>query len=300
MGMSMLRIGSCSWKFPSWSGIVYSRAHDINYLAEYGQRYRTVEIDQWFWSLFAPDQVGLPRSETVEEYVASVGKEFRFTIKAPNSITLTHFYTKGTQRGSGPNPYFLSVQLFEDFLTAIEPMRETTGSVMLQFEYLNKQKMDGPASFLKALGRFLGDLEGSRAREWPLSVEIRNPNYLTDEYRQLLREHNVAPVFCHGYYMPPAHTVFSGSRGDLPAPSVIRLLGPDRKGIEKETGKKWDRVVAPRDKELPELVDLALELLGNGDVYINVNNHYEGSAPATIEKLERLVDERRERFSQIR
>lgn len=78
--------------------------------------------------------------------------------------------------------------------------------------------------------------------------------------------------------MPPAHT-------------VLRLLG---------TGKKWDRVVAPRDDELPALADLALALLSNGDVYINVNNHYEGSAPATIEKLERLVEERRERFSQIR
>lgn len=33
--MSSLRIGTCSWKYPSWEGLVYSVAKDINYLEEY-------------------------------------------------------------------------------------------------------------------------------------------------------------------------------------------------------------------------------------------------------------------------
>lgn len=293
--MSTLRIGACSWKFPSWAGLVYSDTHDINYLAEYAQRFRTVEIDQWFWSLFAPDQIGLPKKETVAEYLASVDDAFRFTIKAPNSITLTHFYKKGSQRGSGPNPYFLSVPLLEDFLASIEPMQPRTGSVMLQFEYLNKQKMGGLQEFLDRLGTFLGAIASTDAAGWPLSIEVRNPNYLQPAFRELLASHGIAPVFCHGYYMPPAHSVFADDRSGLAAPTVLRLLGPDRQGIEKETGKKWDAVVAPKDEELPRLADLALDLLAAGDVYINVNNHYEGCAPATIEKLERLIDERRNR-----
>ncbi|MFW6213793.1 MAG: hypothetical protein ACOC8L_12905, partial [Spirochaetota bacterium] len=69
----------------------------------------------------------------------------------------------------------------------------------------------------------------------------------------------------------------------------------------KQTGKKWNQVVAAKDEELPELVDMALEMVASGvDVYVNVNNHYEGSAPLTIEKLERFVEERRARFSQMR
>ena len=40
----MLRIGTCSWKYPSWKGLVYSRATGIDYLAEYATRYDTVEI----------------------------------------------------------------------------------------------------------------------------------------------------------------------------------------------------------------------------------------------------------------
>ena len=294
--MSTLRFGTCSWKFPSWKGIVYSAGRGINYLAEYAQTYRTVEIDQWFWSLFDTDSVSLPRVETVAEYLQSVPPEFAFTIKAPNAVTLTHFYRSGGQRGSGKNPYFLSVELFRSFLERIEPMRVQTATVMLQFEYLNRQKMSGLPEFTERLERFLEDAVSG----WPLSVEVRNPNYLQPAYFRTLADRGVSHVFCHGYYMPPATEVHRAHGALLHGPAFVRLLGADREGIEKSTDKKWDRIVAPQDHELPALADMIADMLLSRDVVVNVNNHYEGSAPLTIEKLERLVDERRERFSQIR
>jgi len=302
--MSILRLGTCSWKFPSWEGLVYSRADGINYLEEYAGRYRTVEIDQWFWSLFDTDKIGLPQTETVAEYRASVDDAFRFTIKAPNAVTLTHFYRRGTQKGSGPNPYFLSVELFADFLERIAPMKPLTGCVMLQFEYLNRQKMSGVDEFVERVDAFLAAAR-ERVDGWPLGIEIRNPNYLRPAYFDLLGKHRVPHVFCHGYYLPPSPEVFrrmDARIGDrLPGPGVLRLLGPDREGIERATKKKWNAIAAPKDDELPDLAETAVEMLARGmDVYVNVNNHYEGSAPLTIEKLERLIDERRERFSQIR
>ncbi len=45
---AMLRICTCSWKYPSWKGLVYTKASGIDYLAEYAKRYNTVEVDQWF------------------------------------------------------------------------------------------------------------------------------------------------------------------------------------------------------------------------------------------------------------
>ena len=203
--MSTLRLGSCSWKFPSWHGLVYSQPHDINYLREYQKRFSTVEIDQWFWSLFDTDTIGLPRQETVTEYLESVESDFRFTIKAPNAVTLTHFYKRGSQRGSGPNPYFLSGALMHDFLQTIEPMQGRTGSVMLQFEYLNKAKMSDLDEFCEKLDPFLAEASGYG---WPLALEIRNPQFLRPSFFDLLRSHRIAPVFCHGYYMPPAPEVF--------------------------------------------------------------------------------------------
>jgi uncharacterized protein YecE (DUF72 family) len=300
--MSILRYGTCSWKFPSWNGLVYSASDGINYLEEYARRYESVEIDQWFWSLFDTDQVVLPARETVAEYLGSVPSEFRFTIKAPNSITLTHFYKRGSQRGSGANPYFLSTALLDDFLERIEPMREQTGAIMLQFEYLNRQKMCGLEEFLEKTDAFLAG-RSAAAKRWPTAIELRNPNYLQPRYFDLLAGHGVPHVYCHGYYLPPAPEVFRRAQvaADTPPPQILRLLGPDRQGIEKLTGKKWDRIVLEKDEELPSLADMIVEMISTGtDVYVNVNNHYEGSAPLTVEKLERLVDERRERFSQMR
>jgi len=293
--MSTLRFGTCSWKFPSWTGIVYSGG-DENFLAEYATRYATVEIDQWFWSLFDLDSIGLPQKATVAEYLDAVPATFKFTVKAPNSITLTHFYTKGSNKGSGPNPYFLSPDLFADFLDRIEPMREQIDSVMLQFEYLNRQKMESYEVFADRLDHFLR----GRWEDWPISVELRNPNFLRRDFFSLLRDMGVSPVLCQGYFLPPLTDVYDSCRDLLDGRVVVRLLGPDRQGIEKATGKKWDRIVAPKDGEMPAIADMIVDMLSRGlDVVVNVNNHYEGSAPLTIEKLERLVDERRERFSQI-
>jgi len=73
---------------------------------------------------------------------------------------------------------------------------------------------------------------------------------------------------------------------------VIRLMGPDRKEIEKLTGEQWDKVAAPKDKELDSITEIVKGQIEQGrDVVVNVNNHYEGCAVMTIERLmERLVD----------
>lgn len=46
MQANLLKIGTCSWKYPSWQGLVYSPDVGDNDLAEYARQYETVEIDQ--------------------------------------------------------------------------------------------------------------------------------------------------------------------------------------------------------------------------------------------------------------
>ncbi len=71
---------------------------------------------------------------------------------------------------------------------------------------------------------------------------------------------------------------------------MIRLHGPDRRAIEQETGKRWDRIVAARDEELAGVATMTSALTESGvNVYVNVNNHYEGSAPLTIERFRQLL-----------
>jgi uncharacterized protein YecE (DUF72 family) len=92
--------------------------------------------------------------------------------------------------------------------------------------------------------------------------------------------------------MPPIWEVYAAQRALIVQQpvAVIRLLGPDRGGIEEMTGKRWDERVAPKEDELKEVAAMVSDLLNEGvSVYVNVNNHYEGSAPRTIEQLEALL-----------
>lgn len=284
--MASLRIGTCSWKYPSWEGLVYSAAKDINYLKEYATQYDTVEVDQWFWSLHGPGIITMPREDTVREYADSVPGNFRFSVKVPNSISLSHFYRKSKKDPLQENPDFLSVDLFERFLETLEPMHHLLGPLMLQFEYLNKQKIPAQEIFLDRLSDFLDAV----TRDFPIGVESRNPNYLNDRYFSLLEDKGVHHVFLQGYYMPPVREVFA--KGGVPSSgmTVIRLHGPDRKGIEEKTGGSWDRRIEPRDQELQDVAEMTDVLLSQDvDVYLNVNNHFEGSAPRTIERFRELI-----------
>jgi uncharacterized protein YecE (DUF72 family) len=286
--MAELRIGTCSWKFPSWHGLVYSAPKGINYLAEYARRYNTVEIDQWFWSLFGKDSIRLPNPADVEEYRRSIPADFRFTIKVPNSITLTHFYKKAKADPLVANSYFLSPSLFQQFLSLLDPLQDVLGPLMFQFEYLNRQKMKSQSHFQELFEAFIQQLSTS----YPYALEIRNPNYLNESYFQFLSRNRLSPVFLQGYWMPPITDLYEKWRSLILQQEevVIRLHGPDRQGIEKKTGKRWNQIVAPKDQELAAIADMVEGLLGRGvNVYLNVNNHYEGSAPLTIDRIKQLL-----------
>jgi len=288
--MPRLRIGTCSWKFPSWSGLVYSAPKDINYLEEYARRYDTVEVDQWFWSLFAGSEPRLPRPADVEEYRRSVPDGFRFTVKVPNSVTLTHYYSKAKADPLVPNPHFLSADLFGRFLSLLDPLGDLRGPLMFQFEYLNRQKMRSQAEFQQRFADFIGQVPAGPA----YAVEIRNPKWLNEAYFEFLNRHGLVPVLEHGYWMPPVWETYRESRDLLLQAKavVIRLHGPDREAMATATGDQWDRLVVRRDDELRAIVAMTEELLGAGvDVWVNANNHFEGSAPLTIERIKALLVE---------
>lgn len=63
---------------------------------------------------------------------------FLFSIKVPNSITLTHHYSKGKGGTLIPNPHFLSTGPMERFLQVIEPMSDHIGPLILQAFFLSK------------------------------------------------------------------------------------------------------------------------------------------------------------------
>jgi uncharacterized protein YecE (DUF72 family) len=286
--MNKLRVGTCSWKYPSWKGLVYSQEVE-NYLVEYARQYTTVEVDQWFWSLFPNGKPRLPLPAVVEEYRRSVPEEFRFTVKAPNSITLTHQYSKEKSAPGLPNKYFLSAELTGEFMQILAPLKTTLGPVVFQFEYLNRQKMPTQQDFEARLEKFRKALPDGRA----YTVEIRNGNYLNAHFLDFLLGEDWGLVLLQGYWMPSIVDLWGSleSRIRKFRTVIVRLHGTGREEIEKETGKTWNRIVHSREKELADIAGIVKDLTGSrNEIYVNINNHYEGSAPLTIERFQKFLE----------
>lgn len=265
-----VRIGTCSWNYESWVGLVYSAPSKTaaGYLGEYSKRFRTAEVDSFFYRL--------PDSRDALAYAEAVDDGFRFTLKVSEDISLTHKRARGSKELE-PNPAFLSAELFASYLERVRVLLPMTEAVMLEFEYLNKDKMRDVGAFMEALDPFAAAVP----KGLPLAIETRNKNYLTREYFQFLKERSLIHVFSEKQYMPHVYEVYEKFGDLISGTSVIRLLGGDRAEIERATGGSWDRIVdAKPDKILVAGMSREIVVRG-GRVVISINNHYEGSAPMT-------------------
>ena len=121
-------------------------------------------------------------------------------------------------------------------------------------------------------------------------VETRNPAWLNGTHFRLLKERGLAHVFEQGYYMPPVAEVYAKHADALGGTCVVRMHGQDREGLEKRVGKDWSRIVTPRDAELAALVEPLKDMLSKRkNAWVFVNNHFEGCAPKTIERLREMM-----------
>lgn len=292
---SHLYAGSASWKYDSWAGLIYPENTDLTtgtYLPTYARFFNMVEVDQYFWSLFPPEHARMPDREEVALYADAVPSEFRFTIKAPNSITLTHFYKQQSGKykayAGEENPYgFLNPDLWEQFIWTLEPIRKKLGAVILQFNYLNRDMLPGGLDeFIRKLGQFFNAAQV----KLPMVVECRNPNFLKRRYFEFLKAHNIPHVYLGGYYMPDPYKLYKkfGNTGPI---TLFRLHGSDRKQIEKETGGIWNSIVEDRSDELKTIAGIAAEEIRlERDFYLSINNHFEGSSPQSIARFYRRLN----------
>jgi len=288
----LLRLGTCSWKYDSWKSLIYApekRYRPDDYLADYAGVLNSVEVDQWFWSLF-PGQVRLPEPRTVRLYEKSVPEGFVFTVKAPNALTLTHYYSKQPAASAAaagqPNPQFLDLRLLREFLERLSPLGRKLGPIMFQFEYLNRQKMASKEAFFERFGEFIAAAPAG----FHYAVEIRNPNYFSPAFFDFLKKQGLGFVYLDGYYMPPVGEVFEKFRPATAGFQVIRLHGGDRLEIEGETAEIWNRVVAPKPEGLKAAAAIVRANARNKVLtYLNINNHYEGSAPLTIGRFLKVL-----------
>ena len=153
---------------------------------------------------------------------------------------------------------------------------------MFQFEYLNKKKMPSKEAFFERFQEFI-----SRApKGYQYAVETRNPNYISPAFFQFLEESNLGFVYLEGYYMPRIGSIFDKYKPLTADFSIVRLHGGDRLEMEMKTGEVWNRLISPKPQGLQAAARIVQTNLEKEIItFLNVNNHFEGSAPITIERF---------------
>lgn len=277
-----VRFGTCSWAFPGWAGLVYSRerkASDLAHegLAEYSRHplLRTVEIDR---SYYAP----VPEAD-FDRYASQLPPGFRCALKAPAAVTSIQLPHKREVR---PNPDFLNAARLEEEL--IGPAHRCfaghLGPLILEFPAPRFPLELPPRAFAEQLDEFLGRLPAG----FDYAVELRHPAWLSPLYRQVLARHRVAHVYSYWSHMPRPAAQERAVPMDGARFLLVRLLLPPgaRYEAQKDAFEPFDRLHAPDPAMRREVVALCRAALARRlPAYVLVNNKAEGSSPLTIRGL---------------
>lgn len=160
--MATLRAGTSGFAYPTWKPDFYpAKLPAKKFLEHYATRLNAVEINYTFRQL--------PKSTTLENWIAATPEGFTFVCKAHQRIT--HI-----QR--------LKESEFTDlFFRAIDPLRATRRLGPVLFQLPPNMKADVPL-----LAGFLGKLP----TDIRCAFEFRNKTWLADEVYRLLQQHNAA------------------------------------------------------------------------------------------------------------
>lgn len=250
------RIGTCSFTAKGWERAFYPpKLPASEQLAYYATQFDTLEIDSTF---YRP-----PSRSTVDNWYRRTPDGFTFALKMPRSITHDNVLVDCDSDVA-------------QFLDAIEGLKEKLGPVLVQFPYFNRSAFDGPGEFVRRLDAFLHSLPAG----FKFSVEIRNQWWLP-AVRPVLADRGIPLALIDHPWMPRPSELERRTDPVTGAFTYVRLLG-DRKTIEQQT-LVWERPIVDRRQEIAEWIRLCRKLRSRGvDLYIYVNNHYSGFAPATV------------------
>jgi uncharacterized protein YecE (DUF72 family) len=287
-----LYLGTSSWGFPGWYGIVYSERQSEQALAREGLReyaqhplLRTVGIDR---SFYAP----IPETD-LDRYAGQLPPGFPCCAKALARITSPINMGLGPGVEGEPNPDFLSPSLFMDLMGQpfLERFRDHLGPFIFEFPPVAPELRPSPEAFAERLDRFFSALP----RSLPYCVELRDRALMTPAYRQVLAAHGVAHAYNYWRAMPmPAAQARHLPLGAAPFVLIRLMLRPGTQYEERRhLFAPFNRIVDPDEQMRREVVDLIRTAQAAGrPTYVLVNNKAEGSSPLTVRALAEQLSRR--------
>jgi uncharacterized protein YecE (DUF72 family) len=292
-----LRLGTSSWFFPGWAGLIWDGDYEQPVLSKHGLKayaqhplLRTVSVDRSFYRALSASQFAA--------YAQQVPEDFRFVVKAP-SVVADALVRGEDGRGMQPNPAFLDPALaVQDFVQpALDGLGAKVGALVFQLSPLPAPMLAQMPDLLQRLRRMLLALPALRpaAPDGVIAVEVRNLEFLTPAFAEVLRE--TGATYCLGLHpkMPPISEQLPMLRALWPGPLVCRwnlnrLHGAYGYEEAKQLYEPFDKLVHPDPETRGTLARVIAATTGAGHAaYVTINNKAEGSAPLSVLALARIL-----------
>lgn len=276
-----LYLGTSSWSFPGWDGLVYNGHYSESELAREGLRsyaqiplFRCVSLDR---SYYRP-----PGLEEYRQLASQVPDDFRFVVKTPRDLL-----TMRPGRGVEWEP------LAGEFLEPVrEGLGEKIGVILIQYP---------PGSSLEAgsvrlFQDYLGNLFERLPRDVPFSLEVREAGVLDARLAEICHQHGVSWCASVHPQLPPVEKQLLIAPPPPGQPVMIRWnLRPSLDYNDaRNQFHPFNSLQMPdpsRRERLARVIARALQ--ADRKVYLTVNNKAEGSAPLTLasvlDELESLI-----------
>jgi len=272
-----LLLGTSSWSWPAWRGILYSEGcKEKDFIGEYARRLPTVEIDSTFYRS--------PPAAAVKAWDERTPPGFVFSAKVPQTITHEK-YLVGCEE---------DLRRFLDSMAILGPK---LGPLVFQFQYVAKGKDPEEyrtgEDFRRRLSTFLKEIP----HDFRYAVEVRNRTWLVPDLLKLLADHRVALVLSD-YYTMPRLPDLEGKFDPITADfAYVRFLG-DRKKVDDLIARKkategkaqdFDDLLVDRTEEMRSWIPALIRVLGRTQrLFVYFNNHYAGCGPRSAEMLARM------------
>jgi uncharacterized protein YecE (DUF72 family) len=283
-----VRLGTSSWAFPGWAGIVYERPAAESVLAReglaaYSQHpvLRAVGLDRTYYAPIAAREFA--------RYAAQVPTAFRFVVKAPALVTDAWVRAEGG-KPQAANERFLDAAFATTHFVApaLEGLGERCGALVFQFPPLGREALRVPARTIDRLRAFLAALP----RGPVYAVELRDAALIGPALALALDA--AGARYCFGVHarMPSVAEQAQLMAGVPAGPLVARWNL--HAGFAYEEAKAhyapFDRLVDEDRATRGALAELAARAIARGQpAFITANNKAEGSAPLTLVKLAEAI-----------
>jgi uncharacterized protein YecE (DUF72 family) len=288
-----LHLGTSSWHFPGWAGLVWQRPAPEQVLSRHGLAayachplLRCVSLDRAF---YRPLDVA-----AYQALAAQVGTEFRFVVKAAAMISDAVQRDPANGAALQPNPQFLepAAALALCVQPAVQGLGERLGVLVFQLSPLPAIWLRDPTALHRRLARLFDAVVPALPAGTLAALEVRDAVLLTPELAALLKRHRVR--YCLGLHdrLPGVDGQLPMLRATWPGELVCRwnLQRGQRYAQARDRWAPFDRLQAPDLPTRAALARVVAGTLGAGHrAFVTINNKAEGSAPHSVTALAEAV-----------